>query len=120
MQTAQKSLTITVNAVLTITTASLPNGVQGTPYSQTLTATGGTGTNTWSLAIGYVAGRIGNLGSRSHQRDANGNGVDVYRAGKRRRADGAEIPDDHGQRGSDDHDGIIAQRRSRRRRIRKR
>ena len=54
VETAQKSLTITVNAVLTITTASLPNGVQGTPYSQPLTATGGTGTNTWTLASGSL------------------------------------------------------------------
>ena len=54
VQTAQKSLTITVNLVLTITTASLPNGVQGTPYSQTLTTTGGTGTNTWSVATGSL------------------------------------------------------------------
>ena len=54
VQTAQKSLTITVNGALTITTASLPNGVQGTPYSQTLTATGGTGSNTWSLASGSL------------------------------------------------------------------
>ena len=52
VETAQKSLTITINGALTITTASLPNGVQGAPYSQTLTATGGTGTNTWSLASG--------------------------------------------------------------------
>ena len=52
VQTAQKSLTITINGALTITTVSLPDGVQGIPYSQTLTATGGTGSNTWSLASG--------------------------------------------------------------------
>jgi len=54
VQTAQKSFTLTINAVLSVTTVSLPNGVQGTSYSQTLTATGGTGTNTWSLASGSL------------------------------------------------------------------
>ena len=110
VQTAQKSLTITVNAVLTITTVSLPNGVQGTPYSQTLTATGGTGTNTWTLASGSLPAGIGIVNSGCDQWDANGDGIDVYRAGKRRRADGAEIPDDHCQRGADNHDGIAAER----------
>ncbi|WP_051637264.1 Ig domain-containing protein [Rhodococcus sp. UNC363MFTsu5.1] len=33
---------------LVITTTSLPAGVIGTPYSQTLTATGGTGAKTWT------------------------------------------------------------------------
>ena len=35
-------------AELAITTVSLPAGVVGTPYSQTLTATGGVGAKTWS------------------------------------------------------------------------
>lgn len=37
---------------LTITTMSLPDGVTGTAYSQTLQRTGGTGPFTWSLATG--------------------------------------------------------------------
>jgi hypothetical protein len=45
----QTSADFTLN-VLGITTAALPGGVLGTPYSQTLTATGGIGTQTWSLS----------------------------------------------------------------------
>ena len=57
VQTAQKSLTITINGALTITTASLPDGVQGTPYSQTLTATGGTGIEYVVAGVRFIAGR---------------------------------------------------------------
>jgi hypothetical protein len=45
------SITITN---LTITTSSLPNGTSGTPYSQTLTASGGTGPYTWSHILGLL------------------------------------------------------------------
>jgi uncharacterized protein YjdB len=45
---------ITVNAVLTITTTSLPAGVVGTPYSQTLGATGGKTPYTWSITSGTL------------------------------------------------------------------
>ena len=38
----------------TITTTTLPNGKVGTPYSETLAATGGTGTLTWSLLSGAL------------------------------------------------------------------
>ena len=37
-----------------ITTTSLPGGTVGSAYSQTLTATGGTGTYAWSLVGGNV------------------------------------------------------------------
>jgi hypothetical protein len=53
--TATKGLSITVNAAtLVITTSSLPPAAVGAPYSQTMTATGGTGGNTWSLASGAL------------------------------------------------------------------
>ena len=53
--TATKQLSITVNpAALTITTASLPNGTVGAAYSQALSASGGTGSNTWSVASGSL------------------------------------------------------------------
>ena len=53
--TASQSLTITVNPTLTVSTTSLPNGTAGTAYSQTLAATGGTGTyTTWALASGTL------------------------------------------------------------------
>jgi hypothetical protein len=53
-QTASKELTISVNEGLTITTTSLPDGAVGTEYSQTLAATGGDGTYTWSIAAGAL------------------------------------------------------------------
>src|SRR5207302_1938687 len=43
-RTATKDLSVTVVAALAITTSSLPGGVVGQAYSQTLNATGGTGT----------------------------------------------------------------------------
>lgn len=55
-QSAQKQLSITVNqpAPLSITTGSLSNGVLGQPYDQTLQATGGSGTRTWSFQGGNI------------------------------------------------------------------
>ena len=41
-------------ATLTITTTSVPNGVQGVPYSTTITATGGTLPYTWSVFSGSL------------------------------------------------------------------
>ena len=52
--TATKPLSITVNAALSITTASLPTGSVGVAYSQTLTATGGTGGYTWTVGPGSL------------------------------------------------------------------
>jgi hypothetical protein len=51
-QVKTQSLTIVVIPILGITTSSLPNGSLGAAYSQTLAATGGLGTLTWSLATG--------------------------------------------------------------------
>ena len=57
--TATQTFTITVTAALTITTATtLPNGTVGTPYSQTLTAAGGSGALTWSISTGALPGGI--------------------------------------------------------------
>ena len=53
--TANASLTITiVSTPLTITTTSLPNGMVGTAYSQTLAATGGTTPYSWQLTSGTL------------------------------------------------------------------
>ena len=53
--TASQSLSITVaSPTLSVTTSSLPNGAVGTPYSQLLSATGGTGGYTWSLSNGSL------------------------------------------------------------------
>ncbi|HUZ47004.1 MAG TPA: putative Ig domain-containing protein [Terriglobia bacterium] len=54
-QTATKALSITVNASQpSITTSSLPNGVQNTAYNATLAATGGTTPYTWSITSGSL------------------------------------------------------------------
>ncbi len=52
--TASQAFTLTIDPALTITTAaSLPSGYAGTSYSQTLAATGGSGSGyTWSLTAG--------------------------------------------------------------------
>jgi virginiamycin B lyase len=42
------------NTTITITTPSLPDGVVGTPYSQTLVATGGTPPYTWAILVGSL------------------------------------------------------------------
>ncbi len=53
VQTSTSTLTFSIApAVLNISTASLPNGQLGVPYSQTVSATGGTTPYTWSLAGG--------------------------------------------------------------------
>jgi uncharacterized protein (TIGR03437 family) len=50
-----KTLSITIVPALSITTVSLPNGVLGTAYSQTLTATGGTPPySNWTIATGSL------------------------------------------------------------------
>jgi hypothetical protein len=51
---ATKSLSITVNAALTITTTSLPAATAGAAYSAPLASSGGTGTPTWSLLSGSL------------------------------------------------------------------
>ena len=57
-QTATEDLPFQIN-VLTIRTASVPNGTNGVAYSQQLTATGGTAPYTWSYVTTGVAGGIG-------------------------------------------------------------
>ncbi len=53
--TASKAYSVTVaTAAVTITTATLPGGTVGTPYSQTLAASGGTAPLTWSVSTGAL------------------------------------------------------------------
>ncbi|MFC1660074.1 putative Ig domain-containing protein [Gemmatimonadota bacterium] len=53
-----QNLSITITPALAITTTTLPGGTVGTAYSQTLAATGGDGTYTWSLASGTLPGGL--------------------------------------------------------------
>jgi len=53
-RTATKALSIVIVAQLQITTSSLANGTVGQAYSQTLSATGGSGSYTWSVSSGSL------------------------------------------------------------------
>ena len=56
VQNASVNLTLTIAPLLTVTTTSLLNGVVGAAYSQSLTATGGTGAYSWQLTAGTLPG----------------------------------------------------------------
>jgi uncharacterized protein YjdB len=54
-QTATKPLSITIaQPTLSIATSTLPGGTVGTAYSQTLTASGGSGSNAWTISAGTL------------------------------------------------------------------
>ena len=53
------NFTLTVINPLAITTTTLPHGIVGVPYAASLTATGGTGPYTWSLASGSLPNGLG-------------------------------------------------------------
>ena len=48
------SLSLKVNSAVQVTTASLPSATQGAAYTSSLTATGGSGTYTWTLKSGNL------------------------------------------------------------------
>ncbi len=52
--TATAALTITVQPALSITTTTLPNGVEGAAYAAGLTVSGGDGTNAFSVSTGAL------------------------------------------------------------------
>jgi len=53
-QTGQRSYTMQVQAVLTISPTTLPNGTVSAPYSQALSVTGATGGTTWAVTSGAL------------------------------------------------------------------
>ncbi len=61
--TATKSLSITINPALSVTTASLPAGTENTSYSQMLAATGGQSPYTWSISAGSLPAGLTLAGS---------------------------------------------------------
>ncbi len=65
-QTATANLSITINAALAITTTSLPSGNVGAIYNQTLEATGGIPTYSWSITKGSLPAGL-NLNSTTGQ-----------------------------------------------------
>ena len=48
------SLTVKIDPLVQVTTTSLPSGTQGSAYTSSLTATGGSGVYTWSLKSGTL------------------------------------------------------------------
>jgi hypothetical protein len=52
--TTAKKLSITINPMLTVSTTSLSNSDPNISYSQTLAASGGSGTYTWSITSGIL------------------------------------------------------------------
>ena len=52
---ATQALSITVTGIVNITTTTLPSGLFAIAYSQTLSATGGTGSLTWSVSAGSAS-----------------------------------------------------------------
>ena len=58
--TATANLSVTINAALAVTTTTLPNGTEGTAYSATLTASGGTNSGyTWAVTGGTGLSAVG-------------------------------------------------------------
>jgi len=53
-QNFQRNFALSINSVLTVTTASLPVGSTGVPYSQALAAAGGTAPFSWSIITGSL------------------------------------------------------------------
>jgi hypothetical protein len=53
-QSAAQNLSLHVGSLLSVVTATLADGRVGSPYVQTLAASGGTGADTWSLASGSL------------------------------------------------------------------
>ncbi|MEO8186475.1 MAG: putative Ig domain-containing protein, partial [Burkholderiaceae bacterium] len=52
--TGSQAYAVTINAAITVNPATLPNGTVGTAYSQTVSATGGTGSYTFSVSVGSL------------------------------------------------------------------
>jgi hypothetical protein len=53
-----RAYTVAINPAITLSPTSLPNGTSGTPYSRTITASGGTGTFTYSVSAGSLGGGL--------------------------------------------------------------
>ncbi len=52
--TGSRAYSVTINAAITVNPVTLPNGTVGTAYSQTVSATGGTGSYTFSVSAGTL------------------------------------------------------------------
>ena len=52
--TGARAYSVTINAAITVNPATLPNGTLGTAYAQTVSATGGNGSYTFSVSAGSL------------------------------------------------------------------
>ena len=52
--TGARAYAVTINAAITVNPATLPNGTVGVAYSQTVSATGGNGSYTFSVSAGSL------------------------------------------------------------------
>ena len=59
LHSSSRQLSITVAPNISISTSSLPDGTTGTPYSQTLAATGAQGTVNWTVFSGTLPAGLG-------------------------------------------------------------
>ena len=110
---ASQSYTVTINAAVAITTTTLANGDVGTAYSQTVSATGGSGSYTFSQTGGTLpAGVTLEQRRRPLGHADDGGQLDVHGDGDRH-AGRQRQPQLHGddQRGGGDHDDDAGQRR---------
>ena len=87
-------------ATLVVTTTSLPNAAPTVAYTQTLMATGGDGSYTWSLTVGSLpTGLSLNASTGLILRHADGGKQHVHCTEReRRRSDRHTGTDDHSQR----------------------
>ena len=70
--TGSRSYTVNIGSnILTLAPASLPNGTQGTAYSQTVTASGGTAPYTFAVSSGSLPTGSHAQHWRRHQRHAD-------------------------------------------------
>ncbi|MGH3581994.1 MAG: beta strand repeat-containing protein, partial [Mycobacterium sp.] len=53
-----RAYSVTINPAIVLSPTTLPNGTSGTPYSRTISATGGTGTFTYSVSAGALGGGL--------------------------------------------------------------
>ena len=71
--TGARAYSVTINAAITVNPATLPNGTLGTAYAQTVSATGGNGSYTFSVSAGSCRRGFAERGHGRDHRDTNDN-----------------------------------------------
>ncbi len=89
-----------VRAAVQITTSSLPDGIVGAGYSQSLTATGGTAPYTWSVTIGQLPNGLSLSSSGTISGTPTASGIAIFTIQVRAAAGGERHPAIHDDRRS--------------------